>query len=127
MADVGKAAIFNLRMPQLHPWCQQRVIVSYCKRHEVAVEAYAPLVRNLKAKDPTLAGLADMYGRTTTQILIRYSLQKGWIPLPKSDDPSRIAANANVYDFELSEDAVMMLDGLDQGDAGAIVHAVANE
>lgn len=112
---------------QLHPWCQQRVIVEYCKRHGIVVEAYSPLVRNHKANDATLVGLAQKYEKTTTQILIRYSLQKGWVPLPKSDDPSRIAANADVYGFEIGPDDMSVLDSLDRGSAGAIVEAVANE
>lgn len=84
-------------------------------------------MRNYKAHDPTLVGIAKKYNKTTAQILIRYSLQKGWVPLPKSDNPSRIAANADVYGFAISDDDMAVLDGLDQGDAGAIVEAVANE
>jgi len=112
---------------ELHPWCQQRVIDEYCKNHGIIVEAYSPLVRNYKANDPTLVGVAQRYEKTTAQILIRYSLQKGWVPLPKSDDPSRIAANADVYGFEIDPDDMSVLDSLDQGSAGAIVEAVANE
>ncbi|KAL1967634.1 hypothetical protein VTN77DRAFT_2891 [Rasamsonia byssochlamydoides] len=112
---------------ELHPWCQQRVIDQYCKKHGIVVEAYSPLVRNYKANDPTLVGVAQKYGKTTAQILVRYGLQKQWVPLPKSENPSRIAANADVYDFEISEDDMAVLDGLDQGSAGAIVEAVVNE
>ncbi|KAJ9196481.1 hypothetical protein DTO166G4_249 [Paecilomyces variotii] len=112
---------------ELHPWSQQRVIVDYCKKHGIVVEAYSPLVRNYKANDPTLVGLAQKYGKTTAQILVRYSIQKEWVPLPKSEDPARIAANADVFDFEISADDMAVLDGLDQGSAGAIVEAVANE
>ncbi|KAL1878929.1 hypothetical protein Plec18167_004224 [Paecilomyces lecythidis] len=112
---------------QLHPWSQQRVIVDYCKKHGIVVEAYSPLVRNYKANDPTLVELAQKYGKTTAQILVRYAIQKGWVPLPKSEDPGRIAANADVFDFEISADDLAVLDGLDQGSAGAIVEAVVNE
>ena len=122
-AGIDRCAICG----QLHPWCQQRVIDEYCKNHGIIVEAYSPLVRNYKASDPTLVGVAQRYEKTTAQILIRYSLQKGWVPLPKSDDPSRIAANADVYGFEIGPDDMSVLDNLDQGSAGAIVEAVANE
>jgi diketogulonate reductase-like aldo/keto reductase len=67
---------------QLHPWCQQRVIDKYCKNHGIIVEAYSPLVRNYKASDPTSVRVAQRYEKTTAQILISYSLQKGWVPLP---------------------------------------------
>ncbi|PGH01156.1 hypothetical protein AJ80_09051 [Polytolypa hystricis UAMH7299] len=112
---------------ELHPWCQQKNIVSYCKSHGIVVEAYAPLVRNYKANEPTLVDIANKYDKTTAQILVRYSLQKGWVPMPKSDDPERIKNNADVYDFEISDEDMAILDALDKGGEGAIVQAVENE
>ena len=91
------------------------------------MEAYSPLVRNYKANDPTLVSLANKYGKTTTQILMRYSLQKEWVPLPKSDDPGRIRSNADVYDFEITDEDMATLDALDKGREGAIVEAVEND
>jgi diketogulonate reductase-like aldo/keto reductase len=111
---------------ELHPWCQQRVIDEYCQKHGIVVEAYSPLVRNTKSHNETLVEMSKRYGVTTAQILIRYSLQKNWVPLPKSDTPSRIIANAHVYGFEISKEDMSTLDELDQGDAGAIVQSVTN-
>lgn len=111
---------------ELHPWCQQREIVAYCKEKGIIVQAYCPIVRNLKAYDTTLLKLAKKYNKTTAQVLIRYCLQKDWVPLPKSDDPDRIVANADVYDFEISKEDMELLDSLDQGADGAIVAAVNN-
>ena len=98
----------------------------YCRDHGIVVEAYSPLVRNQRAHDPTLVQLAKKHGKTTAQVLIRYCLQKNWVPLPKSDTPSRIEENADVYGFELDEEDMETLDGLDMGDEGAIVQAVKN-
>ncbi|KAI9036476.1 aldo/keto reductase family protein [Aspergillus affinis] len=112
---------------ELHPWCQQRVIDAYCKQNGIVVEAYSPIVRNYKASDPTLVELANKYGKSTQQVLIRYALQKGWVPLPKTDDPDRIVSNADVFDFDISEEDFAVLSALDQGRAGAIVEAVVNE
>ena len=111
---------------QLHPWNQQRTIVDYCNQHKIIIEAYCPLVRNLKAHNQTLVHLSKTHGKTTAQVLIRYSLQKGWVSLPKSDTPSRIEANADVYDFTLTDEDMESLDSLDQGADGAIVEAVKN-
>jgi len=111
---------------QLHPWNQQRVIDAYCKKNGIVVEAYSPIVRNYKANDPTLVELAQKYERTTQQVLIRYALQKEWVPLPKTDNPDRIIANASVFDFNISEEDMAVLNALDQGSAGAIVEAVEN-
>ena len=90
------------------------------------VEAYSPIVRNYKANDATLVSVAKKYNKSTTQVLIRYGLQKNWVPLPKSDTEDRIKQNADVFDFEISQEDMSTLDGLDQGDAGAIVQAVRN-
>ena len=84
-------------------------------------------MRNYKADDPTLVELAKKYNKTTAQVLVRYALQKGWVPLPKSARPERIVSNADVYSFEISRDDMAMLNALDQGDAGAIVEAVVND
>jgi diketogulonate reductase-like aldo/keto reductase len=83
-------------------------------------------VRNYKANDPTLVALAQKYKKSTAQILIRYSLQKNWVPLPKSDNPEYIKGNAEVFDFEIDEGDIKTLDGLDEGEKGAIVQAVDN-
>ncbi|KAJ9645195.1 hypothetical protein H2199_003200 [Coniosporium tulheliwenetii] len=119
-AEVWPPAVNQI---ELHPWCQQRTAVSYCEEKGIVVEAYCPLVRNQKADDKTLNALAEKYQKSTGQILIRYCLQKGWVPLPKSDTPSRIEANADVYGFDISKEDMETLDGLDQGDKGAIVQA----
>ncbi|RAR04899.1 Aldo/keto reductase [Stemphylium lycopersici] len=111
---------------ELHPWCQQREIVEYCRKRNIVIEAYCPIVRNEKANDQTLAGIAKKHGKEPNQVLIRWSLQKGFVPLPKSDTPSRIVANADVYGFELDKEDMAKLDGLDQGAGGAIVQAVSN-
>ncbi|KAJ5360413.1 Aldo/keto reductase subgroup [Penicillium concentricum] len=112
---------------ELHPWCQQRVIDEYCKKNGIIVEAYSPIVRNYKANDPALVEVAKKYGKSTQQILIRYALQKGWVPLPKTDNPERIVANADVFSFDISAEDMAVLDSFDQGSAGAIVEAVNNE
>jgi diketogulonate reductase-like aldo/keto reductase len=123
------------------------VAVEFCQANNIIVEAYCPLVRNQKADDPTLKSLSEKYKKSTGQVLIRYCLQKGWVssfvpftsspnprrltyvsqvPLPKSDTPSRIKENAEIYDFEISKEDMTKLDDLDQGAEGAIVQAVDN-
>ena len=76
---------------------------------------------NQKAEDPTLVNLAKKYNKSTGQILIRYCLQKGWVPLPRTDDLEQIAQNVDVYGFDISQEDMATLDGLDQGASGAIV------
>jgi len=114
----------GLEMPsvnqiEIHPLCQQRPIVEYCKAHDIVIEAYCPILRG----DFSMIGLEDMterYKKDPAQILIRWSLQKGYVPLPKSSKEHRIISNANVYDFELSQKDMDYLDGGDRGDGGAL-------
>ncbi|KAH3932493.1 hypothetical protein HBI56_040930 [Parastagonospora nodorum] len=124
--SIGKVFPPAINQIELHPWCQQRECVEYCQENNIVVEAYCPLVRNEKADDKTLASIAKKHNVGPNQVLVRWSLQKGFVPLPKSDTPSRIVSNADVYSFELDEEDMKKLDALDQGRAGAIVQAVDN-
>lgn len=113
---------------QLHPWHQQREIVQYCRDNNIIVQAYCPIARNQKADDPTLGDIAGRHHRNPNQVLIRWSLQKGWVSLPKSDDPGRIRQNGDVFGgFELSAEDMELLDGLDQGAEGCLVQTVDHE
>jgi diketogulonate reductase-like aldo/keto reductase len=105
---------------QLHPWLQQKAVVKYCEDNGIVIEAYCPIVRNQKANDATLAPIAKELGLNPNQVLLRYCLQKNWIPLPKSDDPGRMKMNADLYSFELSPKQMAALDACDAGDAGAV-------
>jgi len=124
--SIGKVWPPVINQIELHPWCQQRDCVEYCKKNNIVVEAYCPLVRNEKANDKTLTSICEKHKVGPNQVLVRWSLQKGFVPLPKSDTPSRIVSNADVYGFELDKEDMAKLDGLDQGRDGAIVEAVKN-
>ncbi|KAF8904438.1 NADP-dependent oxidoreductase domain-containing protein [Gymnopilus junonius] len=104
---------------ELHPFCQQKPIVEYCKANDIVVEAYCPIIRG-KMDHPVIQEIAAKHSRDPAQVLIRWSLQKGYVPLPKSATPSRIHSNAQVYDFELDEEDMRKLDSLDRGKEGAI-------
>lgn len=110
---------------ELHPWCQQREVVDYCHKNNIVVEAYCPLVRNQKADDPTLKSVGEKHQKSTQQVLLRYCLQKNWVPLPKSDNKKRIAQNADLFDFELDQQDMEKLDG--QKQEPALVVAVDNK
>lgn len=100
--------------------------MEYCEKNNIIVEAYAPLVRNQKADNETLKSIASKHNVSPSQVLIRYCLQKNWVPLPKSDTPERIKANADVFGFDLDDKDMKALDDLDEGAEGAIVQAVDN-
>ncbi|KAF9460339.1 aldo-keto reductase [Collybia nuda] len=99
----------------LHPFMVRKDVVQFCRSHEIELEAWAPLVRALRFTHPSIVSLARKYQKEPAQILLRYSLQKGYIPLPKSSSKQRMISNTQVFDFELSEDEVSCLDDLDEG------------
>lgn len=122
----GSEKVPAVNQIELHPWCQQRSVVQYCQDNAIVLEAYCPIVRNQKATDTTLVRIAAKHRVEPNQVLLRWSLQKGYVPLPKSDAPSRIVGNAALYGFALDTADMEGLDGLDQGADGAIVQAVSN-
>jgi diketogulonate reductase-like aldo/keto reductase len=95
---------------EVHPWCMREDIVSWCKQRGVVVEAYCPIVRGQRFGEKVLRELAEKKGSTEAQMLLRWSLQKGYVPLPKSVTLSRIEENARLYDFELSEEEMASLE-----------------
>lgn len=108
---------------ELHPWSQQRDLVTYCRDHGILVQAYSPLATGARLDDLTLRQVAGRHGRSPAQVLIRYSLQKGWVPLVKTEGTERMRENMDVYTFELDEGDIEVLDSLDQGKDGALFPA----
>ncbi|MCJ1246871.1 hypothetical protein MMC30_004080 [Trapelia coarctata] len=106
----GKAGEISVGQWEIHPWLERRDIVEWCGKRGVVVEAYCPLVRATRFEEPILQPMVKKYGKTPAQVLIRWSLQKGHVPLPKSVTHSRIVENADVYDFELTEEEVKSLE-----------------
>ncbi|KAF8727173.1 hypothetical protein AX14_007519 [Amanita brunnescens Koide BX004] len=99
----------------LHPFMAHGEIVKFCREHDIILEAWAPLVRGLRMQHPSIVELASKYNKEPAQVLVRYSLQKGYIPIPKSSRKDRIMLNKDVFDFSLTEEEVLTLDTLDEG------------
>ena len=106
----GRGGTLSVWQWELHPWLARDDIVNWCRQRGVIAEAYCPLVRGERLGDPQLKALATKHDRTPAQILLRWSLQKGFVPLPKSVTPSRIVENAEVYGFELDKEDMAKLE-----------------
>jgi len=100
---------------ELHPFLHPVDVTEYCAAHGIVVEAYSPLARGRKLKDPTVAGIAAKHGKTPAQVLIRWGLQHGFVEIPKSVRPERIRENADVFDFTLNATQMKALAALNQG------------
>jgi diketogulonate reductase-like aldo/keto reductase len=105
----GKGGVVSVGQWEIHPWLPRRDIVSWAKANGVAVQAYCPLVRGERWGEQVLQDLAAKHGKTAAQVLVRWSLQKGLSPLPKSVTSSRIHENIDVFDFELDEEDMQKL------------------
>ena len=97
---------------RLCPGETQDEVVNYSKAQGMLLEAYSPLGSGKIFEVPEMKELAQKYDKTIAQIAIRWSLQRGYLPLPKSVNPERIKENADVFGFELDEEDVLKIANL---------------
>ena len=103
---------------ELHPYFQNREVAAFDREHGIATEAWAPIAQGKVLDDPTLTGVAERYGRSVAQVVLRWHIQHGMIVFPKSVTPERIRENIAIFDFELEPVDVEAIDALDRGEAG---------
>lgn len=99
---------------ELHVYLQQPELVNFCKKHDIIVQAYSPLAHGHKMDNPVLQEIAEKHGKTTAQIMIRWCLELGTVPLPKSVTPERIKENIEVFDFDLDPEDMEKLENLEE-------------
>lgn len=97
---------------EIHPGWLQKEAVDYCKSRGIVVEAWAPLGRMTMAGDAAISSIADAHGKTAAQISLRWEIQHGILPIPKSSHPERMRQNLSVFDFSLTEKEMTTLDAL---------------
>ena len=100
---------------ELHPYLQQDDVRAANDDHGIATEAWAPLARGGELlADPVVRRLAEKHDRTPAQVVLRWHIQSGTIVIPKSVTPSRIKENVDIFDFELDDDDMADVRGLDR-------------
>lgn len=97
---------------EFHPRLVQQEVLSFCVANNIQFQAWSPLMRGQILENEQLLKIANNYGKTTAQVIIRWNLQKGVCTIPKSVHTNRIQQNADVFDFELSPDEVAAIDAL---------------
>lgn len=88
---------------EFHPGYMQSAAVEFCRENNILVEAWGPMGTGKMLKSDVLAEIAAKYKKSTAQLCIRWCLQNGTLPLPKSVNPSRIEENTMVFDFEIAD------------------------
>ncbi len=101
---------------ELHPRLQSPGLVACCDQHDIAVEAWSPILKGKCDEVPELVEIANAHGKTATQVAIRWHLQHDWIVIPKSAYRERIEANADVFNFNLTDDQMKTIDALDRNE-----------
>jgi aldehyde reductase len=109
---------------ETHPYFQRESLVNFCMKHGVSITAHTPLgggaanVEMFKSistlEDPVLQGIAKKYNKTSAQIALRWGIQRNTVVIPKSDKVHRLKENIDVFDFELSEEDMKSIKGIDK-------------
>ncbi|MEL6657841.1 MAG: aldo/keto reductase [Bacteroidota bacterium] len=100
---------------ELHPHLQQVELRAYAEKHNILLEAWRPIMMGEVLQVPELLAIGRKYGKSAVQVTLRWLYQLGIISIPKSINPQRIAANADIFDFELSAEEMAIIASLDQG------------
>jgi 2,5-diketo-D-gluconate reductase A len=94
------------------PFGWSHEMLDFCGTEGIVVQAYSPLTRGSRLDDDRLADLADNYGRTPAQLLLRWNLQHGVVPIPKANKREHLAENIEIFDFEISDGDMAELDNM---------------
>jgi diketogulonate reductase-like aldo/keto reductase len=99
---------------EFHPFLYQHNLLEFCEKNRIQVEGYSPLTRGKRLTHPKLSKIAKKYGKTSAQILIRWSLQHGLIRIPKSIHEERIRENCEIFGFQQKPEDIELLDSLNE-------------
>lgn len=101
---------------ELHPRFQQRAVRDFHAEHGITIESWSPLGQGKVLSDPVIQAIAEKYGRSAAQVILRWHLEQGLIAIPKSVTPSRIAENFEIFDFSLDAEDMAQIGALDDPD-----------
>lgn len=101
---------------EFHPYLVQNELLNYCKENDIQFEAYSPLMQGRILSDDLINKLAVKYCKTPAQIVLRWDIQKGVVTIPKSVKKERIISNSKIFDFEISQDDIKLIDGLNRSE-----------
>jgi diketogulonate reductase-like aldo/keto reductase len=96
------------------PFGHSQDMFDYCRENHIVIQAYSPLARREREDDDTLRQLADKYHKSPSQIMIRWNLQRGTVPLPKANNYLHLRENIDVFDFDISEEDIATLNALNE-------------
>lgn len=105
----------SVNQVEFHPFLVQPELLIFCQNRKIQVEAWSPLMQGKIVTEQVVQKLAENYHKTPAQIVLRWNLQHEVVTIPKSTHSNRIAENTQIFDFELSQADMNVLDALDEG------------
>ncbi|MBB3750317.1 2,5-diketo-D-gluconate reductase A [Mycolicibacterium sp. BK634] len=103
---------------EVHPYFANDALRAYGTDHTILTEAWSPIAQGAVLGDPVIGAIAERLGKSPAQVTLRWHIERGDIVFPKSVTPARIKENLEIFDFELSDDDIDAITGLDKGEAG---------
>ena len=118
LEDILKIAEIKPMVDQVecHPYLVQQPLIDFCHAYSIVFEAWSPIMRGAVNDIPLFIELSEKYKKTPVQIVLRWDLQKGIVTIPKSVHLDRIKSNAEIFDFELSEEDIGRIDQLNKNE-----------
>ena len=99
---------------EIHPYLVQKELIEYLNKEQIAIEAWSPLARGRVVDEPLLINIGQKYQKSSSQVTLRWHVQKDLIVIPKSVNPLRIAENMQIFDFELTDTEMQQIDSLNE-------------
>jgi diketogulonate reductase-like aldo/keto reductase len=96
---------------EFSPWLYLEDLLKYCREKGMVLQAYSPLVRGERLNDAALVSIAEKYGKTPAQIILRWAVQQGISTIPKSSNRQRLEENFSIFDFEISAADMAVING----------------
>ncbi|QYK65687.1 aldo/keto reductase [Paenibacillus sp. S02] len=97
---------------ELHPRLTQQELHQYCREHQIQLESWSPLMKGKLTEQADIVEIAAKYGKTSSQVILRWHLDRGIVTIPKSVTAHRIRENADLFDFELTTEDIERINGL---------------
>ena len=122
-ADLEKIDTYSAIKPILdqvecHPYCQRRTLSAYLKAHDILLESWYPLGSGSQGLfgEKAVAELAEKYQKSPAQVILRWQIEEGYLPIPGTKNPTHAAENADIFDFSLTDEELSSLRALDRNE-----------
>lgn len=114
LQDLLKSArvIPVINQVEFHPRLQQVDLRAFCEKHNIQLEAWAPLMQGGLLEDQTIAKIAEKYGKSIAQVILRWDIQNGVVTIPKTVSKERMVQNADIFDFNLTENEIQVINAM---------------